>query len=405
VITFYVLSLALRLAVVVLAVGCVNLTPPPDPRLADGAVDRALEVGARPDQEIPIEGPRDVVDSDAGIDMAGETVDGPGLTSDGPPDADPGPDGPPPDGALLVTGSSCSLASQCASGFCAQGRCCNEVCTAVCFACDLGEAAGTCTAIASGDSSRSRCQTQAASTCGLDGTCDGSGGCRRHPSGTTCAAATCSGSAQTATRTCNGQGVCQTGTTSSCGAYQCDGAAASCRTTCSLPEHCQAGFVCSGTSCVPGPPITNLTVHDTDASRAGLWSLRTNFQVGSSAVHPWPDWPNTYVVSVDAAASGLLGKQWVRVSAESKQYAGPGPQATLTLSRATALHMVVDERWGTSPTFTSGWTYTGNKMTVYESSTRPSLPFRIFARTVSAGSVGLPAIGDNNAYNFFIVAD
>jgi hypothetical protein len=414
-----------------LAVGCVDLTPP-GPSLVDGPTRAARGDAARMDGIAEKDG--GVAGGDGGAVASADATEVDGETpaqSDGavrvdaaqppdapaamtpdaaaPPDRAPDlnpPDAPPPDAPLLGRGSACGAGTQCQTGFCAQGRCCDQACTAGCFACDLPAAPGTCTPIAPGESSRGACVAQPAASCATDGSCDGAGGCRPHLPGTTCLAASCSGGSQTAAGTCNGAGSCQAGITSSCGAFQCDDATAVCRQTCSAPEHCQPGFVCVGTTCVAENPIGGLVVHDTDASRAVLWSLESNFQIGATATRPWadPQWAATFVQSLDAGAGLLLGDQWIRVSAESKKYTG-GPQATITLSRAADLYMIVDARWGTTPSFTAGWTNLGLSASVFEGSSGSFFTFRIYRRTVPAGSFDLPGIGDNDAYNYFIVAE
>jgi hypothetical protein len=406
-----------------LALGCVDLTPPgailvdgstrdvraDASRIGPGSATDAESGDAELSDAEPSDAEPPAPDGSAAPDLEAEG-DGP---AGGAPDSAPAPapdaaapDIAPTDAPLLVNGSACGLGSQCQSGFCAQGRCCNEICSAPCFACDLAATPGTCTAIATGDPSRGACASEPPSGCGQDGTCDGAGGCRKHVSGTICLAASCSGGAQTAASTCNGAGFCQAGASSSCGSYQCDGAAGRCLTTCSLAEHCQTGFTCSGTTCLTMNPISGLLVRDTDAARAALWSVETNFQVGAAAKRPWadPQWAGTYVATLDPAASLLLGDQWVRVSAESKKYTG-GPQATITLTRAADLYMIVDDRWGTTPSWTAGWTNTGFTASVFEGSSSRTFGFRIYRRSVAAGSFDLPPIGATTAYNYFIVAE
>ena len=61
-----------------------------------------------------------------------------------------------------------------------------------------------------------------ASTCGLDGTCDGSGGCRKHVAGTLCKPGTCDGDAVVGVNVCDGQGRCKAGPTTICAPFNCD---------------------------------------------------------------------------------------------------------------------------------------------------------------------------------------
>jgi hypothetical protein len=149
--------------------------------------------------------------------------------------------------------------------------------------------------------------------------------------------------------------------------------------------------------------IVGLVVHDDEPTRAALWSVRSDFEIGALGAHPWLDWPNTYILSADPGAMLLLGKDWIAVAAESKQYIG-GPQATLTLGSSADLYMPVDDRW-VMPTWTAGWVDTGWNMIVWESITRPSLPFSIFGKAAASGSIDLPLIGGTIGYNYFIIVN
>ena len=147
------------------------------------------------------------------------------------------------------TGAACTAAGQCISGSCVDGVCCSSACTQGCYACNLPGSIGTCSPIAAGLDPAAECPVQAASTCGRAGGCDGAGACRRHPTGTICAAASCTGSSLTAASTCNASGTCVAPAPSDCGTYLCNGAA--CGTTCSTASQCKTGNVCTASACVP----------------------------------------------------------------------------------------------------------------------------------------------------------
>jgi hypothetical protein len=147
------------------------------------------------------------------------------------------------------TGAGCTAAGQCSSGSCVDGVCCTSACTQPCFACNLAGSLGTCSPIAAAQDPAGECPAQAASTCGRAGGCDGAGACRRHPAGTICAAASCTGSSLTGASACNAGGTCVAPAASDCGAYLCNGAA--CGTTCSTAGQCKTGNVCTAAACVP----------------------------------------------------------------------------------------------------------------------------------------------------------
>lgn len=174
----------------------------------------------------------------------------------------------------------CSGPNQCASGFCADGVCCNTACGEGCDSC----ATGTCTTIGAGEAgSRPSCAPYlcngTAASCPqscdagtqcvsgvqcINGTCGGrlsngqscSGGDAGVCSSGNCSDGVCCDTACTgACDRCDlssGRGTCQLtpgSTDAGCGALRC-GATAACPTTCTSTGDCSPGFFCSGTTCV-----------------------------------------------------------------------------------------------------------------------------------------------------------
>jgi hypothetical protein len=71
----------------------------------------------------------------------------------------------------LANGEVCMSGSDCASGFCVDGVCCNSSCGGLCMSCvgsSTGGADGTCEPVASGTDPDDEC---------LMGACDGTGRC------------------------------------------------------------------------------------------------------------------------------------------------------------------------------------------------------------------------------------
>ncbi|MFO0588354.1 MAG: hypothetical protein U0441_12470 [Polyangiaceae bacterium] len=68
------------------------------------------------------------------------------------------------------TGNTCVSNSDCLSGFCQDGYCCNSACTGNCARCDIAGSVGTCTNVALGQQPQGCTGTQA---------CDGQGGCKK----------------------------------------------------------------------------------------------------------------------------------------------------------------------------------------------------------------------------------
>jgi hypothetical protein len=157
--------------------------------------------------------------------------------------------------ALLGIGSSCTAGTACSSGFCVDGVCCNNACSG-CNACSqtlTGQANGFCAPVPAGLDPHDTCADERGTNqCGNDGTCDGSGACRKVATSHQCTPASCDGGSFTPASNCNGTGACTTVTPQSCGAFQCsvtDG----CKTTCTTQADCGSQSYCNTStgSCLP----------------------------------------------------------------------------------------------------------------------------------------------------------
>ncbi|MFT3775691.1 MAG: hypothetical protein QM820_60870 [Minicystis sp.] len=136
-------------------------------------------------------------------------------------------------------GGTCSTDHQCASSHCVDGVCCDTACNTACQACTVAKKQfasnnGTCGPAKNGQADpRGICATTPQSSCGTDGLCNG-GTCENWPSTTSCQAGSCMGNTQTTAKTCNGNGACsQGGTTSACAnGLLCNAAAMMCFASC-----------------------------------------------------------------------------------------------------------------------------------------------------------------------------
>ncbi len=145
-------------------------------------------------------------------------------------------------------GQACSDAAQCGSAFCVDGVCCSDACVGPCRSCAAGRMPGLCTMVAAGAAdTRATCKDTGEPSCGTDGTCDGSGACRRYPAGTVCGAGSCTGGMRTLASTCDAGGMCAAGAVTSCGAFACNGPV--CFSGCGSDADCVAPNVCVGGTC------------------------------------------------------------------------------------------------------------------------------------------------------------
>lgn len=146
---------------------------------------------------------------------------------------------------LKPRGHACAAGTECTSGFCADGVCCNNACDQQCDSCKESGSIGTCRrrigAPLTG-SSPSRAACPGSGECA--GTCNGtSATCVFPTSSTTCGAASCTSGVATPVGTCDGGGSClQTPMTCPNGA--CSGATCGpCPddSTCGSTRWCNAG--------------------------------------------------------------------------------------------------------------------------------------------------------------------
>ncbi|HEX4406686.1 MAG TPA: malectin domain-containing carbohydrate-binding protein, partial [Polyangia bacterium] len=145
-------------------------------------------------------------------------------------------------------GGACTTADECNSGFCEEGACCTTACKGICQSCSLAGTAGTCSTIPAGQDPLGQCADSGSDTCGLDGTCDGAGACRKYLSGTTCSPPTCTAASERATAKCDGAGVCVPGAVQACTPFICGPTA--CTTTCAVATDCAMNDSCIGGTCM-----------------------------------------------------------------------------------------------------------------------------------------------------------
>jgi hypothetical protein len=161
-------------------------------------------------------------------------------------------------------GYTCDGTGQCNQDYQDQGCCDHTDCAIAAEYCD--EATHNCTVVPAcserslgaygygfapeGNDLWADCDQEPTSTCGLDGECDGNGGCRQWQETTVCTPQSCEApSTLHDTDFCDGNGGCIDSGTSSCAPYTCNDALDSCRSTCSEPEHCVDGYTCNLGNC------------------------------------------------------------------------------------------------------------------------------------------------------------
>jgi hypothetical protein len=219
-------------------------------------------------------------------------------------------------------GASCTTGAECVHGNCNQSTCCATACTGTCQSCALTGSLGTCKVVPAGTDPLNQCADQGAASCGTDGTCDGSGACRKYGAGTVCVAAMCSMSSFTPARTCNGTGTCNTAGATSCGRFVCNGSG--CLVSCTTSADCTSPLLCSGGAC-----FTTL-IDAGSAAAVGAWVADVDFVGGGTITHA-----NTIDVSAVTNAAPAAVYQTARVN--NATYTIPG--FTANSSHVVRLHM------------------------------------------------------------------
>ena len=143
---------------------------------------------------------------------------------------------------LKVNGAKASKASECLSGYLADGVCCNGDCSGACVSCKEPGNLGRCTYIGAGQIDTD-CKGGPASSCGNTGQCDGFGSCAKYPANTICAPSTCSGTAsKNDARICDGKGNCKTAGVVACSPFLCTNG--TCNSSCASNKDCEPGIEC-----------------------------------------------------------------------------------------------------------------------------------------------------------------
>jgi hypothetical protein len=190
----------------------------------------------------------------------------------------------------VASGGACTQALACVSGSCVDGVCCENTCTGACKACSAaktGASDGLCRPVKVGTDPDSECTADTGNACGLDGMCDGVGGCRYQVTGTPCGTASCTGEGiYTPRGQCNGSGTCMPGSPGNCPNSMLCASSTSCTTTCTdrSTTGCPSGYKCvGGSSCV----AATMPCGDTRCPLANNGLCCVSVPINLGATYPW----------------------------------------------------------------------------------------------------------------------
>ncbi|HEY2749022.1 MAG TPA: hypothetical protein VGL86_30585 [Polyangia bacterium] len=178
--------------------------------------------------------------------------------------------------AVNGNGVACMAGTDCISGNCADGFCCDTPCTGVCESCNQGGLEGVCSPAMQGTDPDSDCAAKIPQQPGVDGgtgedddggvsvmpppvgnnltacggTCDGNRACNFPPTTTSCGDNICAQTATVGAFFCDGNGGCNEQDTM-CADFNCNNGA--CRTSCGQDSDCQPTDFCNLNinQCVP----------------------------------------------------------------------------------------------------------------------------------------------------------
>jgi hypothetical protein len=156
-------------------------------------------------------------------------------------------------GVPKILGATCLTGSECQSGFCVEGVCCNQPCDGPCQSCLSahkadGSSSGSCGYVHPNTDPKGQCASDPINPCGATGLCGWYGQCQMvAEASTSCGANACSSDGMSAlNQACNGQGACVASSVP-CGGYRCENGA--CFTSCKDSKDCAANYVCLNGGC------------------------------------------------------------------------------------------------------------------------------------------------------------
>ena len=156
-----------------------------------------------------------------------------------------------------ANGSPCLMPTDCGSGNCIEGVCCNDTCVGECVSCigaNTNGADGVCNPIAPNTDPDNECDPELPATCGRTGECNGKGACAVVASGVNCVDGGCTDSTLNYNDVCDGLGSCIDGGVVECDNFACN--EEGCNTACVSSADCATTAYCDvpNSNCVPKKP-------------------------------------------------------------------------------------------------------------------------------------------------------
>ncbi|MGZ3419797.1 MAG: Kelch repeat-containing protein [Polyangiales bacterium] len=182
--------------------------------------------------------------------------------------------------AAYDKGTKCADSTECTSGFCVDGVCCESACAGQCEACDVAGSEGTCSVVAGAPhGTRTACVAAGTGVCAR--ACDGGDRtqCNFASTSVTCSPASCAAGTATTASTCDGAGNCPMPIKVDCTPYACGDMA--CKTSCTTDADCGGANVCDK------PTGKCIVAVDSKCSPDGLTAIPTDTTKPAVACAPY----------------------------------------------------------------------------------------------------------------------
>jgi hypothetical protein len=199
-------------------------------------------------------------------------------------------------------GKTCAQGTECSTGFCVDGVCCESACSGTCETCN-GASKGKCEAVADGQDPGNECQALPLPDAGVPdaalldagdggeggldddsgvhipdggvasddapckGSCDGNRKCKYPGKEKSCGGKFCNDSAESAHEVCDGKGHCDL-SIDACVGYACVGD--DCKTTCATPTDCRETHFCNSTGVCQEKLGDSITCQNPDQCKSGF---------------------------------------------------------------------------------------------------------------------------------------
>jgi hypothetical protein len=166
-----------------------------------------------------------------------------------------------------------------------------------------------------------------------------------------------------------------------------------------------SGFGGTALTCGGNQVITNLVVNDTANGKDTIpnntqWSIEPSFGAGQLAFND-----RAYTIgTLPAAAAHFNGKNWIRPSADSRNYTATNPPLATAQVNAPFVFIAIDNRHNSTPIANAGYANQGYTFPVIEG---PDVrTYNVWRKSITSGStVTLPTLVSTGASMYLVIVE